>query len=313
MQVFHGLKEIQIEITGSVLTIGNFDGVHLGHQQLLKAVEQEAGFEGVPSIVYTFHPHPVKILHPERKTQRLFDLKDQQDQFSKFGIDYVIIEAFTLEFSKTSAIDFMQEYIFDKLNPKTIIVGHDFSFGSSREGNLNFLEKQCELKGVKLVIIPPFKKDERPVSSSRIRDELGDGHISNAEVLLGRRYYLRGHVEQGFQRGRLIGVPTANIIPDVEFIPRKGVYCTQTKVQGKYYQSISNIGVNPTFSEEGTLKPVKIESHIFDFNEQLYGQEVEVVLRHFIRDERKFSGLDELKSQIYLDVKTAKEWFKINA
>lgn len=307
MQVFRGIQEIQKAYPASVVTIGNFDGVHLGHQQLIETVVREAHHFGVPGVVYTFHPHPVKVLHPERPTHRLFDLKDQQEQFEKKGIDLVILENFTEDFSKVSPQTFLDHYIYSRLRPKTLVVGHDFSFGMGREGNIPFLEEYCAQKEIRLIIIPPFKKDNMVVSSSLIRENLRSGDVETANELLGRTYYLRGPVEHGFKRGRTIGVPTANVHPDVEFVPRHGVYCTTVVYKGKCYPSIANIGVNPTFVNKGVQ--IKTEVHIFDFNEDIYGQEIEIYLHHFIRDERKFTGIEELKSQIQDDMNFARKYF----
>lgn len=308
MHVYLGVHQLNPPLPASVVTIGNFDGVHLGHQQLIDNVVREAQFYGAPSVVYTFHPHPVKVLHPERPTYRLFDLKDQQEQFEKRGVEYVVIEEFTKEFSQLSPQRFLDEYIIGKLHPKTLVVGHDFSFGADRAGNLQFLERYCSEKGIRLIIIPPYQHSGQVVSSSAIRESLKAGQVEKANELLGRTYYLRGHVEKGFQRGRTIGVPTANIHPDVEFIPRKGVYCTLTKFGGHQYASITNIGVNPTFQSQNK-EGIKIETHLFDFDAQLYGVEVEVYLLHFIRDEMKFSGVEELKTQIQNDMQAARRYF----
>ncbi|MGZ3768061.1 MAG: bifunctional riboflavin kinase/FAD synthetase [Bdellovibrio sp.] len=308
MHIYKGAKQLPSPLEASVVTIGNFDGVHLGHQQLLENVVREARHFGIPGVVYTFHPHPVKVLHPERATYRLFDLKDQQEQFAQRGIEYVILENFTKEFSKISPQQFLDEFVMAQLHPKTLVVGHDFSFGADRSGNIPFLENYCAQKGVRLIIIPPFQYQGHLVSSTLIRENLKNGDVEKANELLGRTYYLRGHVVKGFERGRTIGVPTANVHPDVEFIPRRGVYCTLTKVRSQLYSSISNIGVNPTFSDNGE-KTVKIETHLFDFNDHLYGTEVEVYLLHFLRDEKKFSGIDELKKQIQKDITEAQRYF----
>jgi len=308
MHVLDGVNKLGSALTASVVKIGNFDGVHLGHQQLVESVVREARYYNVPAVVYTFNPHPVKVLNPERATYRLFDLRDQQEQFQQQGIDYVIIEEFTKNFSQVSAQDFLDKYIVNLLHPKTLVVGHDFSFGADRSGNIPFLERYCAEKGIRLIIIPPFQKNSEVVSSSRIREKLKNGLVEEANNLLGRTYYLRGHVEKGFQRGRTIGVPTANIHPDVEFIPRKGVYCTLTRFGGHMHPSITNIGVNPTFQENGK-GPIKIETHLFDFDAQLYGMEVEVFLLHFIRDEMKFSGFEELRTRIHQDIAIAREYF----
>lgn len=308
MHVYQGVGQLPSPLEASVVTIGNFDGVHLGHRQLIENVVREAQYFGVPSVVYTFHPHPVKVLHPERSTYRLFDLRDQQEQFEKRGIEYVIIEEFTREFSQVTPQMFLDDYIRGRLNPKTLVVGHDFNFGADRAGNIPFLEKYCAANGIRLIIIPPFQFQGAVVSSTRIREALKSGEVEKARELLDRSYYLRGHVEKGFQRGRTIGVPTANIHPDVEFIPRKGVYCTWTWIGSHYHPSITNIGVNPTFHESGKA-PIKIETHLFDFDAHLYGVEVEVHLARFLRDEKKFSGLEELKMQIQKDMMQARAYF----
>lgn len=308
MQVYEGVKQLPTALASSVVTIGNFDGVHLGHQQLVENLTREATHFGVPSVVYTFNPHPVRVLHPERSTQRLFDLRDQQEQFRSRGVSLMIIEEFTREFSQISPEDFLQKYIVDKLHPKTLVVGHDFSFGANRAGNIPFLDRFCSERGIRLIIIPPFQLEGQVVSSTRIRGALLQGEVENAKMLLGRRYYLRGPVEKGFQRGRTIGVPTANIHPDVEFVPRKGVYVTLTKVGTHLHHSITNIGINPTFQTDQKA-PLKVETHLFDFEAQIYGMELEVYLLHFIRDEMKFNGIDELKTQIQNDISQARRYF----
>ncbi|WP_413561018.1 bifunctional riboflavin kinase/FAD synthetase [Bdellovibrio sp. HCB209] len=308
MHIYQGVGQLDSVLESSVVTIGNFDGVHLGHQQLIETVTREAQYYGVPSVVYTFHPHPVKVLFPERQTQRMFDLRDQQEQFEARGIECMIIENFTKEFSQVTAQDFLQNYVMKNLNPKTLVVGHDFNFGANRTGNISFLEGFCAQHGVRLIVIPPFQLEGQVVSSTRIREALQTGEIEKATTLLGRRYYLRGTVEKGFQRGRTIGVPTANVHPDVEFVPRKGVYFTHTRINGHSHPSITNIGVNPTFQED-KKGPVKIESHIFDLDAQLYGVEVEVELLHFQRDEMKFSGIETLKEQIFNDMAAARKFF----
>lgn len=308
MHVYNGVRELNSPLKSSVLTIGNFDGVHLGHQQLVETVVREAQHYGIPAVVYTFYPHPVKILKPEKAKQRLFDMRDQQQQMEARGIQAIIIEQFTKEFSQISAEDFLEHNILKNLNPKTLVVGHDFSFGAGRSGNIPFLEQFCAQKGIRLIIIPPFQLDGEVVSSTKIREYLRQGEIEKAQRLLGRPYYVRGRVEPGFKRGRTIGVPTANIHPDVEFLPRQGVYCTFTVINGKRHPSVTNIGVNPTFQTDGK-GPVKIETHLLDFDESLYGIEVEVYLLHFIRDEMKFSGIDALKEQISLDIQEARRYF----
>ena len=312
MQIFQGPEEIKEirrnPLAGSVVTIGNFDGVHRGHQQLIETVVREAGYFHVPSVVYTFHPHPLRVLRPEQPPHRLFDLLDQQQELKKRGVDYILIEKFTLEFAHKAPTDFLENEIFKVLNPKTIVVGHDFSFGQDRVGNIPFLEQFCAARGVRLIIIPPYRLEGGVVSSTRIREALRKADLQEVRTLLGREYYLRGVVEKGFQRGRTIGVPTANLHPDVEFVPRLGVYVTETCVQGVWHSSITNIGINPTFHGDEKNPRVKIETHIFDFNSEIYEQEIEVRLKSFLRDEIKFSGMDPLQKQIATDLAQARNW-----
>jgi riboflavin kinase/FMN adenylyltransferase len=308
MHVFSGVKHLAGPIPGSVVTIGNFDGVHLGHQQLIQTVVREAQYYGIPSVVFTFEPHPGKVFHPERPTLRLFDSQDQKEQLEGFGVDKVILEPFNFEFSKMSPSDFLDNYISRQLNPKTLVVGHDFSFGAGRAGNLQFLEEYCSKKGIRLIIIPPFYFNQTIVSSSQIRRNLLAGEVEIANALLGRAYYFRGTVEKGFQRGRTIGVPTANISPDIEFTPRKGVYCTETLIGNHFHRSVTNIGNNPTFQIGNPLK-YKIETHLLNFDASLYGIEVKVHLQHFLREELKFSGAEQLKAQILSDIKNAQRFF----
>jgi riboflavin kinase/FMN adenylyltransferase len=301
-------------LKSSVVTIGNFDGVHLGHQQLIENVVREAQYLGAPAVVVTFDPHPLKVLSMQslkiKGVERLFDLRDQQEQFEARGINIAVVEPFTVDFAKVTAEEFLDQFIVKHLNPKTLVVGHDFTFGARRQGTLAYLEEYCAEKCIKLIIIPPFHFKNIIVSSTKIREALAAGQVEQANELLGRNYYLRGHVQKGFQRGRLIGVPTAYIHPEVEFMPRKGVYVTLTKFAGQTHRSITNIGVNPTF-HEGDLSqfPLKIESHIFNFEGQIYGIEVEVILLHFLRDEQKFNGIDQLVVQIKSDLLAAESYF----
>ena len=308
MHVYNGVQQIPRALSASVVTIGNFDGVHLGHRHLLESLIREARHYGVPSVVFTFFPHPVEVLYPERPSRRLFGFRDQQEQFEILGIDHVILEKFTLAFSKMSPQEFFDDYILKPLNPKTLVVGHDFSFGVGRAGNLNFLEQVCFAQGIRLIIIPPFQVEHSIVSSTQIRNELEAGHVEKANQLLGRTYYLRGFVEKGFQRGRSIGTPTANIKSDASFVPRLGVYCTETFIGSHKYLSITNIGRNPTFQNLNEQE-LQIATHLLDFDDQLYGMEIQVHLRHFLRDEKKFSGVEQLKSQIQKDIESARRYF----
>ena len=308
MQIFQGVEELPPDWGPSVVSIGNFDGVHLGHQKLLKQAIQQGKALELPVVVFTFYPHPVTVLYPERKIQKLFDPRDQREQLAQLGVTHLVEQEFTTNFSRLSAADFVQFYLIEKLKTKVLVVGYDFSFGSKREGNIPYLEKVCREKGIQLIVVPAQEEDGAIVSSSKIRDALKMGEIAKAEKLLGRHFYLRGIVHHGDARGRTIGVPTANITPTVDFVPRRGVYVTKTHYKGRCYPSITNIGFNPTFHGE-TDPPVKAETHLFDFDEDIYGQEIQVELLKFLRDEKKFSGIQELLAQIQADIKDAKGFF----
>lgn len=309
MQIFQGVEELPPDWGASVVSIGNFDGVHWGHQKLLRQAVEEGQASQLPVVVFTFYPHPVTILYPERKIQRLFDSRDQRELLAQLGVTNLIEQEFTQNFARLSAADFVQFYLIDKLKTKTLVVGYDFSFGSNREGTIEYLRKVCADKGLKLIVVSAFQQHGITVSSSKVRDELKLGNVEMAKELLGRDFYLRGIVRHGDARGRTIGVPTANMTPTVDFVPRKGVYVTRTHYKHQVYFSITNIGFNPTFAGQ-TPPPIKTETHLFDFDEDIYGQEIQVELLKFLRDEKKFSGVQELVAQIHADIEEAKEFFR---
>lgn len=308
MQIFHGVEDLPSDWGASVVSIGNFDGVHFGHQKLLHCAVQEGKAQKLPITVFTFYPHPVTVLYPERKVQRLFDARDQREQLDRLGITHLVEQEFTLGFAKLSAADFVQFYLIEKLRATTLVVGYDFSLGSNREGNIPFLQKICGEKNIRLIVVPAYLESGIAVSSTRIRDELKQGNLPKVYSFLGRNYYLRGLVHHGDARGRTIGVPTANMTPSVDFVPRSGVYITQTHYRNKTYSSITNIGINPTF--QGAATPmIKTETHLFDFDDDLYGQEIQVDLLQFLRDERKFADVSALVAQIQSDIRQAKDFF----
>ena len=310
MQIFQGVEELPLDWGASVVSIGNFDGVHLGHQKLLHQAVELGTAHKLPIAVFTFTPHPVTILYPERRIQKLFDARDQREQLAKLGVTHLIEQEFTKNFARLSAADFVQFYLVDKLKTQTLVVGYDFSFGTNREGTIEYLHAVCASKSIKLIVVPAHQQRGIIVSSSKIRDELKLGNAELADELLGREFYLRGIVHHGDARGRTIGVPTANMTPSVDFVPRKGVYVTRTHLRGRRFDSITNIGYNPTFHGE-TNTPVKTETHLFEFDEDIYGQEIQVELVKFLRDEKKFSGIQELLVQIHVDIADAKE--RLNA
>lgn len=307
MKWIHSQQMPLPQFAASVLTVGNFDGVHLGHQSLLKELVACAQSLKAPSVVCTFRPHPKKILQPQTPVHRLFDYRDQAEMMEKLNIDYLIEEKFSKDFSLMSAEQFIENYLEPIYKPVHLVIGYDFNFGRSRTGNAELLLEYASKKKIKLTVVPPFEIDGQIVSSTVIRKFLEHGDLEKVKKFLGRSYYLRGPVRLGYQRGRTLGVPTANISPEIEFVPRLGVYFTKTILQDKTYPSITNIGYNPTFETQDPY--LKVETHIFDFNQDIYGQQMQVELVYFHRDEMKFSSVEALKKQIEKDQQQARDYF----
>jgi len=298
----------------SVVTIGNFDGVHIGHRELLRQLLQKSRSVDAPSVVLTFDPHPIQVLYPEKHHASLFDRDDQVTEFEKMGVDYLFIQPFSRELSQMSPETFLNDIIIKPLSPKALIVGHDFSFGANRSGSFELLKKYSQDWNFDLTYVPPFQREGQTVSSSLVREKVKNGEMESANQLLGREFYLKGIVIKGAQRGRTIGFPTVNIAPHVGVVPHSGVYATQILIEGKTLPSVTNIGFNPTFQDDRKIQEinVKIETHILNFKNDLYGQKISILFHKRLREEKKFASIDQLKSQISKDVESAREFFKLN-
>lgn len=296
------------QFESSVLTIGSFDGVHLGHRRLITKLVQTAQENNTKSIVCTFRPHPRTVLRPNEPHHRLFDYRDQVEMMSSLGVDVLVEEKFSRDFSLMSPEEFLTGYIRKNFNPVHLVVGYDFNFGKSRSGNSDFLKSYCEKSGIKFTIVEALEMDGQIVSTSQIRQFLELGNVEKANQFLGRPYYLRGPVRVGNKRGRTIGTPTANISPEIDFVPRKGVYFTWAYLDGVKYRSITNIGFNPTF--ENSESYLKVETHLFDFDKDIYGSHLKIELMKFHRDEMKFSSIEKLTMQIDSDKQEAMKYFK---
>lgn len=290
------------------MTIGSFDGVHLGHRKLLQTVREKARQRSAKSLVLTFSPHPLEILHPETKFLRLFDVQDQVAQMERQGIDYFVVEPFTKEFARMPASRFLHDYLFPRFSPVGMAVGYDFKFGAGQLGTLEFLRAEGAKRGMDIEVVPALKIDGQVVSSSLIRGLITAGKVEDVEMFLGRNYYVKGKVEKGDRRGSSIGFPTANISVTSDVTPRLGVYATLAEVRGRSYTAVSNLGVRPTF-HGGTNPPVFLETHIFDFQDSIYGEELRIVFKKFLREEKKFGGAEELVRQIRSDVAAARGYF----
>jgi riboflavin kinase / FMN adenylyltransferase len=292
---------------GLGLTIGNFDGVHLGHQKLLGDFVEDCKNYNLQSLVLTFDPHPKKIINPrDPYASRLFPLADLEQQMEKCGIDYLWIQNFNTEISQMSPEDFISMFL-QSLPIKYLMVGHDFRFGNERKGKIDDLLIWCEKKKVPLKVFSPFEIDGHRVSSSLIKNYLIEGDLENVNKYLGRRYSVFGKVVHGHNRGEGIGFPTANLDHPVAL--KSGVYATKLKFQEKEYISITNVGLRPTVNQNLDLWNKNIETHVPGENLFLYDKEIEVTFYKFIRDEIKFSSLDALKTQIATDIQNLKRAF----
>lgn len=306
MKVFHGTDNAGI-VRGTVLTLGVFDGLHLGHQAIMKTiVERAKATNSVPTVI-TFDPHPRAVLHPENAPPLLQTLDQRLANFEILGIEQAIVIRFDKEFADQNAEEFLRDIVHDRLQAREVFLGKGFAFGKNRGGNIALLKEMSERLGFAADEVEEITLRGQRISSSKIRQLLADGEVNLARRMLGRPYGVEGQIVRGDQRGRTIGFPTANLKPHNRVIPKYGVYATANLIDGVWRRSITNVGVRPTF--EGDKQP-SIESYIFDFDGDLYGDVLRVRFLYRIRDERKFGGIDELKNQIQKDTQTALNYFK---
>lgn len=312
MKIFHGTENANIQ-RPTVLTLGVFDGLHLGHQQIMRHVVERAsratcaGAPAAHSTAITFDPHPRAVLHPESAPPLLQTLDQRLANFEVLGIEQAIVIPFDREFASNPAEDFLRNIIHDRLHAKEVYLGKGFAFGKNRGGNIELLRKMGNELGFHADEVAEVRLRGQRISSSKIREHLDAGRINMARRMLGRPYGVEGVIVRGNRRGHTIGFPTANLRPHNRVIPKYGVYATATLVDGAWRRSITNIGVRPTFEE--TSEP-SIESYIFDFDGDLYGDVLRVRFLHRIRDERKFNGIEELKAQIERDSARALNYFR---
>ncbi len=309
MKVVDSLKDISSQSFS--LTIGNFDGVHLGHQEILKTIKDHASSKSQKLVVMTFVPHPVQILSP-RSNFLINSYAQRRSYLRDIGVDYLIEVDFNRDLSTMGPAEFMDEYIFCNSGIKDFFLGHDFAFGSNKSGDHNFIEEYCKNKNIEIHILKKFIKNSlhKSISSSSIRDAIGEGNVKQANIMLGREFMLSGTVVKGVGRGKQMGVPTANMgYEKTRKIPARGVYTTQIIVDDQLWQSITNVGFNPTFNDENEIF---VETHILDFDNDIYGQEIEVYFINKVRDEKKFSSVNELISQIHEDISSVRKYFERN-
>ncbi len=288
----------------TILTIGKFDGLHVGHQALLATIRERAFSRGLLSGVVTFDPHPAAVLNPTGAPLLLTDNAEKARLLEQWNIDLLVLLPFNRETMKTRAADYL-EYLVAGLRPRELWLGHDFALGYQREGDVAFICSWAEPRGIEIHSMPLVERDGEMINATRIRNLLTAGNVEGAAALLGRAPVVRGIVQQGDQRGRTIGFPTANVIPDpLLMIPANGVYATRTTLEdGSLVPSVTNVGVRPTF--DGQRR--QVETHLLDWSGNLYGQEIVVQFYHRLRGEQKFSGIDTLVAQIRADAAKAGE------
>lgn len=298
-------SEVPPELAASAVVLGNLDGLHLGHQQLLKAAINFGRPLALPTFGFTFDPHPMQILPGKPDFKRIFPLSAQTQLLKDFGASGVYYQNFTAEFAKTSATDFLEQILVPLLKPKVIVVGFNFKFGQNRVGTPDFLKAWGLKNNIHIIVVDPFAVNGQPVSSSNIRTKIISGDVQGAFDLLGFPFFVQGIVEKGAQRGRDLGFPTANVQWQSTLVPSFGVYVTRTHFKDQVYPSVSHLGPVPTFAE---IKP-RLETHILGQDLALYGEELKVDFLARLRDPVKFDGLESLKSQIQKDIQAARDYW----
>lgn len=299
MKIYKNIKDFKGNVF-SVVTVGTFDGLHIGHQKIIKQMTELAEKNNGETVLVTFDPHPRLVIHADSKNLKFINtIKRKFQLLEKFGIDHLIIIPFTKEFAKTSSEDFIKDYLVDMLNVKKLIVGYDHHFGKNREGNYDNVNILGEKYGFEVVEIDAQFIENTPVSSTKIRNALNKGDIRKANAMLGYDYSITGNVVEGNRIGRKIGFPTANIeIEDhYKLIAAGGVYACKIEYSGEMYFGMGNIGTRPTIGINGLVTEV----HIFDFDKEIYGEDITISFIDRIRDERKFNSLEELTKQLKRD------------
>jgi len=303
----YGIDSIGSSHKGVVLTIGNFDGVHIGHQKIVSRVlEKSAELGGAKTMAITFEPHPMKVLFPDRQLRLITTAEEKARLLHSYGIDTVLFIPFSREFASISADDFINNVLVDALAAKAVVVGHGYAFGKGKKGTTDLLRRRGAKLGFAVSVVRNVTAIKKVVSSSRIRQVIANGNVAKAITLLGRPFAIHGTVITGQGIGaKVLDTPTANITTPVEVVPKEGVYAVRVNVGGMHMDAVANIGTNPTFT--GTGGAMSYEVHLLDFKGNLRGDFLEVQFIERLRDEITFPNAEELKAQIDLDIKQTRE------
>lgn len=300
MKVYRSIEDVP-EIKNPILTLGTFDGVHLGHQKIIALLRENAKKMDGETVLFTFHPHPRIVLHPDDHGMELIQSIDERiKKLEKCGIDHLILFPFSIDFSRTTATEFVRDILINKINVRLMTIGYNHHFGRNREGNLELLKELGDIYDFEVQELPAFKEGEISISSTKIRNAITEGNIKLANTYLGNVFEFKGKVKRGDQIGSQIGFPTANIEPlgENQIIPQNGVYAVGVVFEGTMYGGMMNIGTRPTVSQSGEKR---IEIHLFDFDRTIYERELQVIVYERVRSEKTFDSLTELKEQLKND------------
>jgi len=304
MEIIRGLEDLKESYPNTVITIGNFDGLHLGHQKIIQTVLQESEDINGTSMVVTFDPHPMKILAPEREIKLLTTPKERERLIRTMGIHVLLCITFNEEFSQLMPDDFIDDILVKKINAKKVIVGQNYAFGKARKGTTELLRRRGRKYGFNVKVVRHAKFNGEVVSSSKIRSFLSKGQVFEASTFLGRAYTIEGNVIKGAGRGeKLLHIPTANITTPNELVPKEGVYAVKIGMKNDFFDGVANIGKKPTFGDAVT----SYEVHIFNYTGNLLGEHLRIHFIDWIRDQRSFPDALSLEKQIRNDIEHARE------
>jgi riboflavin kinase / FMN adenylyltransferase len=309
MEIISGIKNLKRPFRNPVVTLGNFDGVHLGHQKIFKRIKEEASKIDGEGVVITFEPHPLKVLAPEKFLPLLTPFRKKMMLIERSGIETVLCIEFSLAFSEISPFEFIKNNLVEKVKVKKVIIGYNYHFGKGQRGDVQTLKDAGKVFSFEVEVMEPLKVGQTIVSSSKIRDLIQRGEVEEASKLLGRDYPIIGKVVEGAKRGQTLGFPTANLEISDGLYPKAGVYAVEVVWHQQRFNGLANVGLNPTFLPEqtGKGKPISLEVYILDFNRDIYGEEIEADFKRRIRDEVRFESPSHLIIQIQKDIQWAQE------
>jgi len=303
MEIIFGIDQLKIPFVNPVITLGNFDGVHLGHQQIFEKLKDEARKIHGEAIVITFEPHPLKVLSPDYFLPLLTPFRKKMMLIEKSGIERVLCIEFSLAFAEISPPEFVRDILVEKVNAKKIIVGYNYHFGKGKSGDVEILKNICKLFNIGVEVMEALTIDHTIVSSSKIRELIRGGEVEKALKLLGRDYLIMGRVVEGSKRGHTLGFPTANLEISDELYPKAGVYAVEVIWENQPFKGLANVGFKPTFD----TKAFSLEVYILNFDQEIYGEEIQINFKKRIRDEIRFDSPAHLIDQIRKDIRWAEE------